>query len=230
MSDSEDEVPDETIFVADSVDEFVERRRYQELFEARERAAEALNSAVEIEMRARGSGQQARDAKRAAVRQAVAGYVWEAEELFKNTQAGRKLWNNVELATIELADVIDPGNAVNKGESFDGLSNATSRKGLQPERQNGRWVLQLWGVGDYVELSKTRIRAKCNVGMDRRGHAQKTREMEISPSMPVAASREVYRATNALLAQSDLGIRMEAADGNEVESDYSEYLDTLDDE
>ena len=89
----EGEVPDETVFVADSVDEFVERERHRQLLGAKEDAAASFRRAAELRIDTSVGQDDIRD----LVRQAVENYVLEAESLFDRTEAGRALWDEAEI-------------------------------------------------------------------------------------------------------------------------------------
>jgi hypothetical protein len=224
MSESADDVPDETIFVADSVDEFVERTRHKQLLEAKETAADALRKSPQV--RAQAGERAARE----SVRRAVEGFVLEAESLFRRTDEGRTLWREPQIDTVPLTDVVELGETLESGEDFEGVADARAKGDIRTRQAGGQWVVDVIGVAQYFELQESRIEVTYDVAMNRRGGPTSQRTTTARPSTPIDTSREVFRATNALLDALDLGVRMSADDSGTVESDYSSLLDELTDE
>jgi hypothetical protein len=223
MSDAEDGAPDETIFVADSVDEFVERTQHQQLLNAKETSAETLRNSVQIRMQSRGDGQTA---AREAVRRAVEQYVLEAESLYNRTEAGQLLWEKAHVDTVPMSKALSLGS---DAEQIASIQDIKSRGAVQPYQQNGRWLVDLQGVGSYFDFEDTPFQITYQVKLNRRGGATKENTVTLYPETPVNTSREVFRATNALLAELDLGVRMgETTDT--VESEYTSLFDRLTDE
>lgn len=222
MSDAENGAPDETVFVADSVDEYVERTQHQQLLNAKETAGETLRNTVQIRMQASRDGQTA---AREAVRRAVEQYVLEAESLFNRTKPGKVLWNQPTIDTVPMSEALNVGGA-------DGISkilDIRSRGAIQPYQRDGRWLADINGVGEFFDFEDTAIAVEYEVGLNRRGNASEQESLTLYPETPISTSREVFRATNALLAELDLGVRMgETADT--VESEYTELFDRLNDE
>ena len=222
MSSSDEGTPDETVFVADSVDEYVERTQHQQLLNAKETAGETLRNSVQIRMQASRDGQTA---AREAVRRAVEQYVLEAESLFNRTKPGQVLWNQPTIDTVPMSEALNVGGA----EGISKILDIRSRGAVQPYQRNGRWFVDITGVGEFFDFEDTPIAVDYEVELDRRGNASEENSFTLYPETPISTSREVFRATNALLAELDLGVRMgETTDT--VESEYTSLFDQLNDE
>lgn len=224
---------EETIHVADNVDEFVQRSRWQQILEAREEARDALRSASLQRAQLRSDGldhQEARRLSRESLRGAVESYVLEAEPIYQRTEPGQKLWGGVDLAMVALPDLF----VANLGEDEEVADvEIVTRDGTEfvvRRRDEGTPVVQLRGVQDYLALARAYVRYQV-VGqtLDRLGNPKADREETVRASTPVNVSREAFRATNALLNHVGPGFEIGAETGA-VENDYSDLLDDVTDE
>ncbi|WP_435130281.1 hypothetical protein [Halobaculum sp. D14] len=208
---------EDAVFTADSVDEFVERMRHRQLLEAKQDAAATLRNAVALQQRAT-AGRAAEE-----IRHAVAQYVLEAEALYRRTEPGKRLWNEVEIDTIPVL-----ASAPVDGEEVASVDRVRPINGPPVGERHGRRVLPVVGVKSFLEADEWRARLIYQSDIPGRGAATETKSVTFSPAVPISTSREAFRATNALLHQLDMGVRMSADDGTgTVDTDYTELLDRL---
>lgn len=222
MSDAK--IPDETVFVADNVDEFVERTRHTQILDAKERAADALREAQLRRMEARSKEKPSwliKQAAREPARSAVESYILECESLYRQTEEGRELWHKADLSTIQVRDAMDLRHRDNIGKVKSIRIGGSGSGAKDPE-------ITVTGVGGYLELSSTEICVEHEKALPRRGSPTEVDTFWCDLTIPVDVSREAYRATNVLLTALDLGVKTGEEDGV-VDGDYSELLDKLDD-
>ena len=216
MSDSD--IPDETVFVADNVDEFVERTRHRQILDSKERAAEALRKVGGHRMEARRSGQPEHEAQslvREMARSAVESYVLECEALFQGTPEGNILWDDAVLAEFTIGDALGLEHRdIDAVEVNDGMS------------RNPAESVQVVGVGQYPDLGGW-VDVTYEETLNRRGSPTTEETARLELTVPVDVSREAYRATNTLLTALDLGVKT-GEKGGEVDGEYSDLLDDLD--
>lgn len=216
MSKKNPDAEEQTVFVADTVDEFVERTRLQQILEAKNAAAEALQNSRIRHMEAIQSGMSKTEAERVAsetARAAVASYVLECEQIYRRTENGHRLWTEAPLAEMDIRDGIS-------------LDMNGEMKNIKEIRLNGERVdnpergIELQGVQQFVGLSPD-VEITYERELPRRGKPLETVTDRFEWSTPVWVSREAYRATNALLADSELGVKVDTEDeSGEWENDY----------
>lgn len=226
---SEAPTPDEElVFVADSIDEFVQRGRWQQIMEARQEARDALREAPmqRASLRQRMSHTEAGEAVRQTVHAAVESYVMEVERLYHETEPGRKLWADTPLATVNCRQLF----AFEGGEHDLEMESVHFSGGLGPRGDPNQQV-QITGVRDWLSLSDVTARYKLS-GVVRVGsqYRSKEREGESMVTTPVSVSKEVYRATNALVERLGPGMDIGATDSGTVDGSYAELLEEFDDE
>lgn len=236
------EVPkqqEELVFVADSVTEFVERRRWQQIHEAREAARNRLTAAPRI--RGEHSGQAAVDAVRREIAAAVETYVMEVETLYKRTEPGRKLWRDTEIATVDVREVATL--PLDDGDRLDDLDVTQVGDAQLPMRRHDprdEWgqptddppqvTFFVGGVRDFLTIANLRLRVDAEV-LIQAGCTwkRKQRHRTARATVPTRISKEVYRATNALVEHVGPGLEVGDADDGTVQGEYAELLDNLDD-
>lgn len=216
---------EETVFVADNVDEFVERTRLKQILEARQRAGESLRNAELRRINARQEGAPGWQASQAAAepaRAAVESYIYEVERLYRGTEEGRKLWDDTELGELDIAKTVSLGSRQDIGEVVDIQLDGRSLTEVGT-------TLRVSGVSDYLELSGREVTITHERELPRRGSPTETATETAQISTPVSLSRDAFRATNALLAASDLGVKVDVGD-DVADHDYVDVLDDLDNE
>jgi hypothetical protein len=217
MSDTQ-EIPNEIVQVADSVDEFVERTRHSQILEAKERAAEALRKVGGHRLEARQSGQPDHEAERLVremARSAVESYVLECEALFQKTPEGNILWEDAPLAEFTIGDGLGLKHRdIDVVEVNDDIAR-------DPDES-----LRVVGVGQYPDLGGW-VNVTYEETLNRRGSPTTEKTARLELTVPVDVSREAYRATNTLLTALDLGVKT-GEEGGEVDGEYSDLLEDLD--
>ncbi|MDS0223796.1 hypothetical protein NDI54_20930 [Haloarcula sp. S1AR25-5A] len=216
MSDSD--IPDETVFVADNVDEFVERTRHRQILDAKERAGEALRKVGGHRLEAHRSGQPDHEAERLVremARSAVESYVLECEALFQGTPEGNILWDEAPIAEFTVGDALGLEHRdIDAVEVNDGIPRDSAES------------VQVVGVGQYPDLGGW-VDVTYEETLNRRGSPTTEETTRLELTVPVDVSREAYRATNTLLTALDLGVKT-GEKGGEVDGEYSDLLDDLD--
>jgi hypothetical protein len=222
MSDSEEEIIDEqVVYAADNISDYVQRTRYQQLFERKEAASKAFDRVTMVRREPAVDQSDVRE----IVRQAVESYVLEVESLYQQTEPGRALWEQAEIDVIPIAEAL---GEVAEHKKLS-LKSAEAARGLRVMEVNGQQSLVVKGVKNYLKLPDTRLSATFEKEMNRRGSPTTEETYQLGATVPLRTSREVFRATNALLEQLDLGVSIESEVGD-VESDYSELIDDILDE
>ena len=222
MSESEEEIIDEqVVYAADNISDYVQRTRYQQLFERKEAASKAFDRVTMVRREPAVDQSDVRE----IVRQAVESYVLEVESLYQQTEPGRALWEQAEIDVIPIAEAL---GEVAEHKKLS-LKSAEAARGLRVMEVNGQQSLVVKGVKNYLKLPDTLLSATFEKEMNRRGSPTTEETYQLGATVPLRTSREVFRATNALLEQLDLGVSIESEVGD-VESDYSELIDDILDE
>jgi hypothetical protein len=227
------DAPNETVFVADNVDEFVQRTRWNQILDARAQAGETLRRVGSLKRQARAEGASRTEAKLQAAetaRAAVEGYILEAEQLYQQTEAGRELWTAHPLAVVPLPScLVLPADVSGEIESVEivGMPPVEVKRGNSPSGEDTK--LGFAGVGQFVEFNDTEVRVSYREELDRRGSPTGTETTKRELFTPVRVTREAYRATNGLVDTLSPGIDVGESD-DDVKADYSDVLDRLDNE
>jgi hypothetical protein len=212
---------DETAAVGESAEELTEKSRLKSLFTARDEAAKAIRDAP---LREYEVPKQAVDEH---VQSAVTAYVFECEALFQNTETGRDYWTNYTLQPISLPrsapdELVESGplNSVPVGAQVRDIDVVRVPESMINEDD---WRIELAGIGDYVCLpSPIKIRW---VGHGSPGFIGESIDTETTQiNIPRTLSEDVFRATNNLLADLDIGLDAEQATDKEASYDYSDLL------
>jgi hypothetical protein len=240
------EATDEVIHVADSVNEFVERTRLQEIHEAKQEATSAVRNSEfqEVEFSRRFGNEDGQRMAARNVRKAVETYILEVEAIYQRTEAGRELWANAPLGELSL-DELAPGLDLDGEDvltvadveirSRGDLSYDVTREDDPFSRGRGAVTdatVSVAGVGTFVDGLAGRVTAtvteESGTGWAN-GVEETTRTAELVA--PIWLSREALRATNALLTESDVGVQLVSDDDTRgIENDYTELLDELTDD
>lgn len=213
---------EQTVHVADSVDEFVERMRHEQILDARQRASDALRDSTHIKLDATGSRKERAHIARKHVASVVTQFILECEPLFKKTEQGQALWDNTHLDTVPFHECV----AI--PIEYESIEDYERTRGLDfSKTKGGQRVFNVMGIQDYLSFDETQCRLNCITYSNSHTGTVKTTNIRVSPAPLESTSREAYRATNALLSSLDLGVSMADLDNDVVEDDYSEYLDDL---
>lgn len=207
-----EEVPDEVVHVADNVDEFVERTRLKQIHEAKSAAAEALREARLDKYDRRGE-LRSDAAAREYAQAAVEAYILEVEALYKRTDHGQELWEEAILGRVPVVETTDFNV-----QDVDDVKEISTTLPLTVE--GGQVVVE--GVGTYVDGLQGNVQITVEVENESWDRKQtETKTYRGAMTAPIWLSREAYRATNALLAKSDMGVKIaEEEDNAEWDTSY----------
>jgi len=211
MSIDRDETT-ETI-VAEDVEAFIDKARLRSLFDARDKASEAIrdSSIKKLQAREKGATQQlANSVVNDRIAACVRAYIAECEPLLRNTESGRELLHDTEITSFHVPYQYD-------GKQFSRIVSTPC--GTVDGRE-----ITLHGLDQYlrfdsctVEYGETSLE-KTNKGLQ----PQPPTTTEIP--LPVRLSESIFRELNDLLAQLDIGLKAETDDNDEVNFDYSDLI------
>lgn len=220
--------PEHKAAVNESAEEFVDKARLKSLFEAREEAGKAIREAPLTEYQLELSRERIPPAViEQHVRSAVTAYVLECEPLFKNTQTGLAYWQNYDFINIELPKTPPKKFQVDENAPSSSLPPRVKKReiiGVSDDIvdwQNG--YIDVTGVRTYLELPSP---VKCRwTGWATVGVGRKKKKTEVTTfGVPRRVSEAVFRTTNKLLADLDIGLDVEKARDGEASYDYSDLI------
>jgi hypothetical protein len=210
---------DEIANIGESAEELTERNRLQSLFDARDQAAEAIREAPlrEYEIQRYQAPKEVIDEH---VRAAVTAYALECEPLFKNTNEGLRYWKQYDLPGIQLPEA-EPDEIQNdkigpnvRNIEIEGVPDSMF------DRQNLK--IKMTGIESYVTL-RSPIKIHWS-GYGEHGYRLQRREVTTTMGVPRSLSEDVFRATNKLLADLNIGLDAEQIEDSEASYDYSDLL------
>ena len=196
---SDDSAPDERVLLeAESTEAYLERRRFQDLLDARDAVVERL--------RGRPAARYSRDAPPVQhldddLHAATKAYIVEAKWLFDASTKGRRLWSDRQLGPV-------PVEAALAVWELDDLDASTLPAAVTYE--DG--ALKLYGMGGYVRLSETEVRVTHTKTLDRRGSPTRRDKERVAFTPPRQLSEQAFSATDELLA--DMGVLGELGAGD----------------
>lgn len=186
--------PDEKVIVeAETTEAFLERRRYQDLFNAREEVVKRLRHRPELR-----SSEKRREELDEDLHAAVTSLVLEAEPLFRNTEVGRQLWSERVLGPVHISqafpEAVDYANVTDMD---------TSRLPARVQIKDGQ--IRFRGIEPYAELTAGILTVKLEQSISSRNpHAKQEEKVRIETVPPKEVSAEAFRATNDLFSELDL--------------------------
>lgn len=218
------EAGEEQVYIADSVNEFVERERWRQILEAREIARDAIRDYPQHLAQLRHDGVTGEEAKVLAtrvVRSAVESYVLECEPFFKNTETGEEFWSEEEISSVPVLSLVSPPrpeaddlhvSGIEQVETADDTDLRLSR------REDGAIAVRVRGVGDYVEIGETPIVYEYRVEDDDDRNPvvhpnAGTRTDQATIRLPREVARDVCRLTDELLTEVAPGLDIGESDG-----------------
>jgi hypothetical protein len=242
--DLETEALPEVIHVAEDLDDYLEKERFKQIFEAKNEAADMLreygNPAAHIRTDA--------DLRliRERVSASIVSYITEIRRILEETEAGRELWQNTELATIKLtnAALIDNAADIQTATAVSGLQIVEHTPQRQPDpnannqylelqndgslkqvadpgkplrNQQTQYYYVLGGVSDYLTLheSEAKITYLTSAPGLGRGQQRQTLAADVYPT--VGQSRGVYQRLTRLLGETGLDLELGEPDENKWE-------------
>jgi len=210
--DRDDDGTSETI-VAEDVEAFMDKARLRSLFDARDKASEAIRDASlkKLQARERGATQQLADSVvNDRIASCVRAYIAECEPLLRNTETGRELLYDAEITSFHVP-------YEHNGKQFSRIVDTPCGE------VDGREIT-LHGLDQYlrfdsctVEYGETSLE-KTNKGLQ----PQPPTTTQIP--LPVRLSESIFRELNDLLAQLNIGLQAETDDDEEVNFDYSDLI------
>jgi hypothetical protein len=191
-----DDTPNERVLLeAESTEAFVERRRYQDLFNAREAVRERLRNRPA----ALAEGHVDRDDLNEDLHAATRALVLEAEPLFRNTEFGKQLWTQRTLGPAHLSHAfpehLDYANVVD-------IDASRLPSGVQVAGDR----IQFSGIKPYANLSTAVVNVEIErpATHSRNPDAINKESGQVSLIPPKNICDDVFRATNELF--TELGI------------------------
>lgn len=212
MSIDNNDEPTETI-QAEDIEGYMDKQRLKSLFQARNKAAEAIRDASLNQLRAQERGashQLAQNIVNDHIDACVRAYVSECEPLLRNTDAGKELLRDTEITTFTV-----PRH--HNGRLFSQVVD------LPCGELDGREIT-IHGLDQYLRFDGvTAEYGEISLEETNRGlQPQQPERTEIS--LPVRLSESVFRELNQLLADLDIGLSAETQEETEYEMHYDDLL------
>jgi hypothetical protein len=214
MSSADDAAGDElgdgdgaVVHVADDLDEWLQRQRYQDIFTAKRSASDVLSQAAIDAGRSTGVRGVIESRQEAAER--VTQFVIEIKRVFEDTERGNELYHNEHITTFRLAEVPQL-----RTTNFDTL---TTLRGVEPIKQNGRFYYHIEGIEQYRNLTDTTTMIEWEHAGNKATRGFEEERQRFTPYPPVAVSRDVYEQATDLLG--DVGLDLDIAEEEDNEWD-----------
>jgi len=202
----------ETI-VAEDVEAFMDKARLRSLFEARDKASEAIRDASlkKLQARERGATQQLADSVvNDRIASCVRAYIAECEPLLRNTETGRELLYDAEITSFHVPYKYD-------GKEFSRVIDTPCGE------VDGREIT-LHGLDQYLRFDGATVEyGETSLEKTDRG-LQPQPPTTTQVPLPVRLSESIFRELNDLLAQLNIGLQAETDDDEEVNFDYSDLI------
>lgn len=213
----DDDRPDKTIHVSDDLDEYVKRKRFDAIFDAKDEAREMISKCNAI---AASKDPPPSVTELQAVRERAANkvgeFITETRQLFTESEAGRKLATEAHITTLPVESA-----AVALTEQ---ATDVNTEYGLEPIEQDGRYYYVINGTDAYTALNDTTAVVEILVDAPGRGRGQQAEHVSIDPRPPVAVSQAVYRETTELLTTVGLDIELAEEIDDVADADYSDII------
>jgi hypothetical protein len=202
----------ETI-VAEDVEAFIDKSRLRSLFDARDKASEAIRDASlkKLQARERGATRQlANSVVNDRIAACTRAYVAECEPLLRNTESGRELLHNTEITSFHVP-------YEHNGKEFSRIVDTPCGE------VDGREIT-LHGLDQYLKFDS------CTVEYGETSLKETDKGIEPQPPtttqipLPVRLSESIFRELNDLLAGLNIGLQAETDDDEEVSFDYSDLI------
>jgi hypothetical protein len=212
MSIDRDDDTTETI-VAEDVEAFIDKARLRSLFEARDKASEAIrdSSIKKLQAREKGATQQlANSVVNDRIAACTRAYIAECEPLLRNTETGRELLYDAEITSFHVPYQYD-------GKQFSQIVD------LPCGEADGREIT-LHGLDQYLRFDGATVEyGETSLEETDKGLQPQPPTTTQIP-LPVRLSESIFRELNDLLAQLNIGLQAETDDDEEVSFDYSDLI------
>ena len=240
----DDDLP-EVIHVAEDLNEFLEKERYKQIFEAKQQAGEVLRKTGSV--KADATNNTDIQLMRERVSESVVNYITEIRRILEETESGQELWEDTQLATIGITDAAlvdgDVSNVMRKTglqpveHTPEPQHNRTGRDGNGRQRytttrfgdlvptdkqrfdtpHDSNYYYVLGGVADYLALHDTEAEVTYLADSPGLGRGKQTETVAVDPYPTVGQSREVYQELTRLLADAGLDVELGEPDDDEWE-------------
>jgi hypothetical protein len=210
--DSNDNEVTETI-VAEDIEGYMDKQRLKSLFDARNKAAESIRDASLNRLKAQERGashELAQSIVNDRIASCVRAYIAECEPLLRNTETGRKLLYDEEVATFSVP--YQKG-----GKTFTEILD------LPAGEADGR-TITLHGLDQYLRFNHATVKYGRASFEQNKGGFEPEPALTKNIPMPVRLSESIFRELNDLLAQLDIGLSAETNDDESVDFDYSDLI------
>jgi len=241
----DDDLP-EVIHVAEDLNEYLEKERYKQIFEAKEQAGEMLRNtgAASTNVRTNADIRYIRE----RVSEAVVGYITEIRRILEETDDGRELWEDTTISNLPVSNAALLDDNIQSIVSADGLQPVehTPQQDRQPQSydsntqrfklttsgeyvpiekptnnfetpQQSTYYYVLGGVADYLALHSATVTVEYLTDSPGRRAGKQIETAACDPYPPVPTSREVYQRLTQLLGDSGLDLELGEPEEDEWE-------------
>ena len=244
--DLESEELPEVIHVAEDLSEYLEKERYNQIFEAKNEAAETLREYGNPATLADNTAQLRLIRERVSA--SVISFITEIRRILEETEPGQELWANTQLATIELENAAlidgDVSNVTptaglspvehtsqqhqrrhtNDVPVAQGRTRCTIRNGQFAPAEEPRFTATetsyyyvLGGVADFLTFHDTEAEVTHSTDSPGLNRGTSTETVVVDPYPTVAQSRDVYQRLTRLLTDSGLDLELGEEEDDEWE-------------
>ena len=209
--DNNDGTP-ETI-QAEDIEGYMDKQRLKSLFDARNKAAEAIRDASLNQLKAQERGashQLAQNIVTDRIDSCVRAYVAECEPLLRNTDAGQQLLYDNEITTFTVPYQYN-------GRMFSQVVD------LPCGELDGREIT-LNGLDEYLRFDGVTAEYG-EISLEETPNGLQPQQPERTEiPLPTRLSESVFRELNQLLADLDVGLQAETQSDDVAEYDYSDLI------
>jgi hypothetical protein len=210
--DRDDSETTETI-QAEDIEAFTDKARLRSLFNARDKASEAIRDASLNRLKAqeRGASKQlAQKIVNQRIAACVRAYVSECEPLLRNTDIGKQLLYESEIESFTVPYQY-------QGKDFTQVLDVPAGE------VDGRQIT-LHGLDQYLRFDAATVQyGETTVEQTPAGFEHQSPVTKTVP-MPVRMSETIFRELNDLLAQLDIGLQAETESDDVASYDYSDLI------
>jgi hypothetical protein len=240
----DDELP-EVIHVAEDLSEYLEKKRYDAIFEAKQEAAEILRRTGTASTAVQTNADLRYIRERVSER--IVGYITEVRRILEETDAGQELWQDTHIATTPLSEAALTDGDVRRVVAADGLEPVEHTPQRQQTRTtndghryrltaagefvpiddskqfetthatNSSYYYVLGGVADYLTLHSTTVTVEHLTDAPGRGRGQQIEQAAVDPYPTIPTSREVYQQLTQLLGDTGLDLEVGEPEKDEWE-------------
>jgi len=198
---------------AEDIEGYMDKQRLKSLFEARNKAAEAIRDASLNQLKAQERGASHKLAQSIVtdrIDSCVRAYVAECEPLLRNTDAGQQLLYDNEITTFTVPYQYN-------GRMFSQVVD------LPCGELDGREIT-LNGLDEYLRFDGVTAEYG-EISLEETPNGLQPQQPERTEiPLPTRLSESVFRELNQLLADLDVGLQAETQSDDVAEYDYSDLI------